>query len=197
MSFKIGDSVIVNSGYFENQRGEISDIWSTEVALIDFDGERYVLPFSILEEYRVRGFEPTKNAPQDTLLPVRGSEKCAGYDFYAPCDIVIPAKGRTENIFLNVKAYMQDDEYLQIKIRSSLAVKHSIVLETSGVIDADYYGNETTDGNISVVLRNNGDKKYVIKKGERICQGIFFKYLTVDNDKSLGARRGGFGSTGV
>ena len=34
-----------------------------------------------------------------------------------------------------------------------------------------------------------------IKKGECIGQGIFEKYLTVDNDNAEGERTGGFGST--
>lgn len=144
----------------------------------------------------IRGFEKVKDAPEDTLLPIRGSAKSAGYDFYAPCDILVPAHGRTGNIFLNVKAYMDNDEFLQLKIRSSLAVKHQLMLETSGVIDADYYGNETNDGNISVVFRNNGDTDINIYKNERCCQGIFFKYLTTENDTFLGNRKGGFGSTG-
>lgn len=148
------------------------------------------------EPEKRRGFEPVAGAPADTILPVRGSNNAAGYDFYAPEDIVIPARGRTENTFLNIKAYMQEDEYLQIKIRSSLAVKHSIMLETSGTIDADYYSNPTTDGNISVVFRNNSYKDFVIKKGERCCQGVFMKYWIADNDESLGMRKGGFGSTG-
>jgi dUTP pyrophosphatase len=34
-----------------------------------------------------------------------------------------------------------------------------------------------------------------IKKGERIGQGIFKKYLKSDDDISEGERQGGFGST--
>lgn len=151
---------------------------------------------SLYTTNRVRGFEKVYGAPADTIIPKRASKCSAGYDFYAPEDIWIPAHSRTKNTFLNIKAYMQADEYLQLKIRSSLAVKYEIVLETSGVIDADYYGNPTTDGNISVVLRNNGDADYFIKKGERICQGIFMKYLTADNDETMGSRKGGFGSSG-
>ena len=145
---------------------------------------------------RLRGFELVKDAPEDTILPTRATDGSAGYDFYAPTDIIIYGKSRTVNTFLNVKAYMQKNEYLQLKIRSSLAVKHCIMLETSGVIDSDYYGNPTTDGNISIVLRNNSDVTYKIKKGERICQGIFMNYLTADDDTSLGVRKGGFGSSG-
>jgi dUTP pyrophosphatase len=35
-----------------------------------------------------------------------------------------------------------------------------------------------------------------IKKGEKIGQGIFTKYLKADNDDARGDRGGGFGSTG-
>lgn len=143
-----------------------------------------------------RGFEPVHGAPEDTILPVRGSDKAAGYDFYAPNDILVPAHGKSELVFFNVKAYMEPDEFLYMRIRSGMATKHEIMLETSGVIDADYYGNPTTDGNIATVFRNNSNVSYTIKKGERCCQGIFIKYLTVDDDNSLGARRGGYGSTG-
>lgn len=145
---------------------------------------------------RQRGFEPVNGAPSDTKLPVRGSDGAAGYDFFAPCDILVPAHGKTDLIFFNVKAYMQPDEWLYQRIRSGLGTKHCIMLETSGVIDYDYYSNPTTDGNIATVFRNHGDEDYVIKKGERCCQGIFLKFLKADNDISLGARRGGYGSTG-
>ena len=146
------------------------------------------------EEHRF--FEPVFGAPADTKLPVRGSEYAAGYDFYAPENIVIPAHGKSKLVFFNVKAKMEHDDVLYMRIRSGLATKHELMLETSGVIDADYYSNQTTDGNIATVFRNNSDEDYVIEKGERCCQGIFLKYLTADDDKTLGKRRGGYGSTG-
>lgn len=142
-------------------------------------------------------FEAVKNAPLDTQLPKRSTQCSAGYDFYAPKDIIVPANGATELVFLNIKAMMPSNIYLQMIIRSSLAVKHNIVLETSGVIDADYYGNKDNDGNIGIKLRNNGDKNYFIKKGERIAQGVFLQYYLTDNDNAEGTRNGGYGSTGI
>lgn len=141
-------------------------------------------------------FEAVKNAPIDTNVPKRSTKGSAGYDFYAPSDITIPAKSCTGLIFLNIKAMMPSNIYLQMIIRSSLAVKHNIVLETSGVIDADYYGNEDNDGNIGIKLRNNGDKDYFIKKGERVAQGVFLQYYLTDDDNADGERGGGYGSTG-
>lgn len=147
---------------------------------------------------KIRGFEPTKNAPPDTLLPVRGTKHAAGYDFYAPYDFDVPAKGFSDLIFLNVKAYMQDDEYLSVCIRSSLATLKGdlVVAQGNAVIDTDYYSNPANDGNIGIMFYNRSNEVYHFKKGDRCCQGIFTKYLIADNDNALGERIGGYGSSG-
>ena len=41
------------------------------------------------------------------------------------------------------------------------------------------------------------DLSFTLKKGDRIGQGIFMKYLTVNDDTAGGLRTGGIGSTGV
>lgn len=146
---------------------------------------------------RNRGFEIVKNAPADTILPRRTTKGSAGYDFYAPCDIMLVPHSCSKLVFLNVKAYMQPDEKLQMYIRSSLAVKSNITLETSGLIDSDYYSNPDNDGNIGVKFRNNGDEPIVITKGTRCCQGVFGKYLIADGDDVNETRQGGYGSTGT
>lgn len=141
-------------------------------------------------------FEPVKDAPVDTKMPQRSTKYSAGYDFYAPCDIVIPAHGVSGLISMNVKAIMPGNMYMQAIIRSGLSMKHNIMLEASGVVDADYANNLDNDGNIGIKLRNDGDTEYIIKKGERCMQGVFLKYYTTDNDVADGIRGGGYGSTG-
>ena len=42
---------------------------------------------------------------------------------------------------------------------------------------------------------NIKDEDIEIKKGEAIGQGVFQKYLVVDDDIAEGTRTGGFGST--
>jgi dUTP pyrophosphatase len=64
-----------------------------------------------------------------------------------------------------------------------------------GLIDADYYGNETNDGHFTVQVFNCSDHDVEIKKGDKIAQVMFTKYLIVDNDDASGVRTGGFGST--
>ena len=56
--------------------------------------------------------------------------------------------------------------------------------------------NQNNDGNIGFMLYNFGSSDYVIKKGDKIGQGIFMKYLSVDDEKEVTEKRvGGFGST--
>ena len=91
---------------------------------------------------------------------------------------------------------MMDDEYLMLCNRSSNPKKKGLVMANSvGIIDADYYGNPDNDGAFMFAFYNVKDEAITIKKGEAIGQGIFMKYLTVDNDNADGVRTGGFGST--
>ncbi len=65
-----------------------------------------------------------------------------------------------------------------------------------GVIDSDYYNNKENEGHMFIKLENHGDKDYVVKKGDKIIQGIFIKYLTVDNEEEIEIEReSGIGST--
>lgn len=143
---------------------------------------------------KVRGFEPTSDAPPDTLMPVRANDTDAGYDAFAPHDVILPS-GLSKTIWLNVKAYMQSNEYVKVENRSSMMSKHNVALFCSGIIDAGYYSSADNDGNIGIRFINHG-KPYEIKKGDRICQLIFHKYETADGDNAKSKRVGGFGSSG-
>ena len=50
---------------------------------------------------------------------------------------------------------------------------------------------------IQILLYNYGDEPVHLEKGERVSQGIFINYLTVDAEEVTNVKRlGGFGSTG-
>lgn len=133
----------------------------------------------------------------EVILPVRGTEGSAGYDFYAPFDITIQPHEITELISSDVKCRLPKTKYLQLYIRSSLAVKHGVMLVGSGVIDSDYFENPENDGNIGACFYNTSNQPYTIKKGERCMQGIILDYYTTVDDKPLANNRdGGYGSTG-
>ena len=135
-----------------------------------------------------------KNPSVDIKLPTRGSKNSAGYDFYSPVDAIIQPNEMVM-IWTDVKARMYYDNALMIIPRSSMG-KHPIMISnTVGLIDADYFSNESTDGNIGFRLFNLGATPYEIKAGDRIGQGIFIKYGTVKGDNTTTERKGGFGST--
>ena len=112
---------------------------------------------------RKRGFEKiAAYADRSFPMPTRQTKYSAGYDIYLPESVTIPAHSQ-KMISTGIKAYMQDDEFLGIHIRSSMAIKRHLRL-----------------------VNNEG-----------IAQGIFYRYLTTDDDasKEKSVRSGGFGST--
>ena len=150
---------------------------------------------------KIRGFEAVveemRKGTMDYILPVRGSSKSAGYDLASPIDVVIEPHSSVL-VWTNIKAYMAEDEVLEVYIRSSTAIKRDLILKnTVGIIDSDYYSNESNDGNIGICLYNTTYAPREIKKGERIAQAIFTKYLIADDDVCLNdVRVGGIGSSG-
>lgn len=161
---------------------------------------------------RKRGFEiVSKFKNEDINLPVRKTNASAGYDFEAAESLIVPSiwKVLAEKVFIGeatglkatliptgIKSYMLDDEYLQLSIRSGTALKTGLILANGvGIVDSDYYNNPDNEGHIMFPVHNLGFKDKLIKKGERIGQGLFLKYLKVDDDSSDGIRTGGFGST--
>ncbi|MGX7195897.1 dUTP diphosphatase [Enterococcus olivae] len=162
-----------------------------------------------------RGFERvTSFEKKEINLPVRATHHAAGYDFEAAEDVVIPSiwkqlfsrtirsdqavekKIKPVLVPTGIKAYMSEDEFLQLANRSSNPLKRFLVLSNGvGVIDSDYYNNDANEGHIMFQFTNFGLRDVTIKKGERIGQGIFLPFLKADHDESIGERTGGFGSS--
>ncbi len=116
-------------------------------------------------------------------IPTRETKYAAGYDFYSLEDFVL-APGEIKKIPTGIKANMNDDEVLLLMDRSSMGFKYNVrFCNQIGVIDKDYYNNKDNEGHIFIKIQNEGDKDYVVKKGDAICQGIFIKYLTVDHEE--------------
>ena len=138
----------------------------------------------------IRGFEILEGY-DGIQLPTRKTAFSAGYDLHSAEDVRV-SHGKISLVPTGLKAFFPCDEVLLIYLRSSLAVKHGLFLANGvGVIDADYRGHI-----ILPVTSLCGD--FEIKRGMRIAQGIFQKYLTIDGD-IIGVgevRRGRFGSTG-
>lgn len=96
-----------------------------------------------------------------------------------------------------IKCYLPHGYYLQLSVRSSLPLKHWLIMANSiGVIDADYYNNPDNEGHIYFQLINLGQYPIIIKKGDCFGQGIILPYNVTNEDNTTAARVGGFGSTG-
>ncbi len=145
--------------------------------------------FEIVEDFAIKYNE------KDIVLPKRATTHSAGYDFYSPTDITIEA-GKSEIIWSNVKAMCNEGEFLLIVVTSGMGKRGLILSNGIGVVDKDYYGNPTTDGNIGFRITNLGSEPYTFAKGDKIGQGIFMPYYTLDEDNYDDIKRvGGFGST--
>lgn len=171
---------------------------------------------------RLRGFEVAKGYENASIeLPIRTTRTSAGFDFEAAQDIVVPPlwkmilqssresynrddtritdRLRPTKVPTGIKSYMGEDEALFLYSRSSNSWRRFLLLADGvGVVDSDFYESEKEDGAIFFQFINFGLFAQVIKKGDRIGQGVFKKYLDADEGKarkSYAKRRGGSGTT--
>ncbi len=154
----------------------------------------------MIMEKRNRGFEPLRaqHDNDELILPRRMTSGSAAYDLFSLEDTDI-MPGRKHAFRLGIKAYMQGDEALFIITRSGNGAKRRITLANNvGCIDSDYYDNPDNEGEIIVMLVNDGTENFKVRKGDSIAQAFFQKILFVDDDCPLDKnRKGGFGSTTI
>ena len=113
----------------------------------------------------IRGFEILEGY-EGIHLPTRKTAFSAGYDLEAAENVNV-SREKISLVPTGLKAFFPADEVLLIYLRSSLAVKHGLILANGvGVIDADYRGHI-----ILPVVSLFGD--FEIKRGMRIAQGLF------------------------
>jgi dUTP pyrophosphatase len=149
-----------------------------------------------------RGFQAVSRLKKENIKPIypkRNDVKSAGYDFYYFYKEPIVIKpGETKFIKSGIKAFMLDDEVLEINTRSGNGCKKNIVCANSiGWIDASYYNNSDNEGEIIVALRNEGAEPFIIEYGDKYCQAKFSKYLLADIDIVVNKKRkGGLGHSG-
>lgn len=147
--------------------------------------------------------EPIQIKVSDTIilygLPARGTDGAAGYDLRA--DIQEPisvAPGTTTMVPTGISVFIKDRNVAAYVFpRSGLAYKHSVTLQNAvGLIDSDYQGE------IKVLLRNEGTEPFEVNPGDRIAQMVFAPVYhpmmaVVQEFVTTTRGTGGFGSTGV
>jgi len=157
----------------------------------------------------MRKFEKVSRVENiEMIMPARKTGLSAGYDICFNAEAAgykkgdpycINARGVSGVLKLGIKISLSTDEYLMIVPRSSLGFKKNLMLvNTVGIIDADYYNNKDNEGEIACKFYNFGDEQQMINDGDAILQGIICKYGTVNGEleNTLKNREGGIGSTG-
>jgi dUTP pyrophosphatase len=105
-------------------------------------------------------------------------------------------KTKVTLVSTGMKCQLDSNQYLELSVRSSTPLKHWLIMGNGvGIIDSDYYNNESNEGEIYFQVVNLFPFAISLKRGDRIGQGIIRTYETVDNDIAGGERTGGFGST--
>jgi dUTP pyrophosphatase len=138
------------------------------------------------------GVPAVKKLKIGAIIPTKGSPDAAGYDLYAIYnDFIKPREQKTIPIGIAIKC--PHNTYGRIADRSSVATRGLAV--KAGVIDANYTGE------IKVMLRNDSNKTFGIRHGDRIAQIIFEVISNTDEMVEVqelpSTKRGskGFGST--
>ena len=133
-------------------------------------------------------------------LPKRATSGSAGYDFFCPYGFMIQPNN-TMKIPTGIRCKMESGWVLKAYPRSGHGFKYGTHLaNTVGIIDEDYY-NADNEGHIKVKLSCDprGEAKYfVIKPGDKFCQGIIREFFLAEGDDEVEKRDryGGMGSTG-
>ncbi len=106
------------------------------------------------------------------------------------------APGQIALVPTGLRVQIPDGYEMQIRPRSSLALKHGLGLPNSpGTIDSDYRGP------LGVIMINLGQVPYTIQHGERIAQAVIAPvtraaYVMAETLDQTARGEGGFGSTG-
>lgn len=151
---------------------------------------------------------PLKNVNSNTLLkwwnniklPNQGTTHSMGVDFYVPYEIKVLAHNKVK-IPTGIR-WVCDSEFdhiygMLIVPRSSVGIKLGLrLLNTVGVIDADYYLADN-EGHIMLFMENTTDEDVVLKNGQGLAQGLIVPYVIPETSASESLRHGGFGSTDI
>jgi len=128
-------------------------------------------------------------------LPCYETSGSVGFDILARTDTMIEP-GKIALVPGNIIVEVPDGYVLTIASRSSTPIKRGLLTPHGiGVIDHDYCGPEDE---IRIQVYNFTDEAVVVKRGEKIAQGLFMrvdKFEWDEVEKMDKVSRGGFGST--
>lgn len=132
---------------------------------------------------------------EGAIMPTRGHREDAGFDLYAPKNMVTKYLWKNDSVTIDTGVHMlltPGTAGILIS-KSGLNVNHNIT--NTGLIDAFYTGS------IKVKLYNHGSERYKVEPGDKISQLVIVPIYTpklILTDKLPKTERAnrGFGSTG-
>ena len=137
-----------------------------------------------------------KRIDTDLPLPIYATAGSVGFDLFCREDTEI-APRTIELVPGNVIVHVPQGYMLMLTLRSSTPARKGLLIPNGvGIIDQDYCGE---GDELKIQVLNFREEAVLVKRGERIAQGIFVpiaraRWNEVDE---MGEGRGGFGSTGI
>lgn len=132
----------------------------------------------------------------DLPLPAPATGGAAGCDVRAAEPLRLEA-GAVHAVSTGLVMELPAGVECQVRPRSGLAADHGVTLPNSpGTIDPDYRGE------LRILLKNMGSAAFEIRRGDRIAQLVFGRFLAPEIEEAAtvsetGRAAGAFGSTGV
>jgi len=184
------------------------------------DGERIKTKFERRDSMRNVPVKIKRLHP-DATVPQYATAGAAGFDLVAVEDVII-APGETAKVRTGLAFELPPGYELQIRPRSGISAKTKLrVANSPATIDSDYRGEvcvlidnvaptpyrrltyvRRIDGAVYSVDIKRPEGSYLIRKGDRVAQGVIAPvyraaFEVVDELSETGRGAGGFGSTGV
>ena len=147
------------------------------------------MPFNKKISCQVKKIDP------EAQLPSYKKAGDSGFDLYCMEDCLILPEN-TALLPTGLAFAIPEGFEMQIRMRSGASLKSPLILANApGTIDSGFRGE------VKIIVRNVGNVPYLVKKGERIAQGVIcpvFEAVFLQVDELPGSERGeaGFGSTG-
>ncbi len=129
-------------------------------------------------------------------LPTYATAGSVGFDLLCREDTEIEPR-TIELVPCNIIVRIPEGYMLLLTLRSSTPRRKGLLIPNGvGIIDQDYCGE---GDELKAQVYNFGEEAVMVKRGERIAQGIFVPIMraTWNEVSEMGQGRGGFGSTGA
>ena len=128
-------------------------------------------------------------------VPSYQTAGAAGFDLAASVDMIVQP-GEVTLVPTGLVIEVPAGHFLAVVARSSTPIKRGLIVANGvGVVDADYCG---PDDEVKIEVWNFRSDPAVIKRGDRLAQGLILPVLRVeweDGGAPTRQTRGGFGST--